>query len=456
MSEQALHVVIIGAGLGGACLAHGLKKAGISVAVYEREAARHDGLFGFRVVIAPDGSRALRDALPPDLYETFVATCAESPRHLTVYSEGLEELFTTGLPEADRQDARAVPGMRYASLMTLRQLLLTGIEDTVRFGKEFLRYERRPDGRITVFFADGTSTVGDVLVGADGSHSRVRHQRRPRDGVQDCGFVAAYGQVDLIEAARLLPWEMLRGISVVHSLQGPSLVTQPMEFRWDCEGELKTHVGGVDAALIKTWPGLRYDNTRDHLMWGLMSSSRLFPAEPEGLGGSRLIDVVADMTRRWSPALHTLVKLTDPATAVATRAVVSRPVDSQETTKVTLLGDAGHVRVPDPGTGANATLRAAGLLCRLLSRAVADRRPVVAAIRDYEAQALGSGFDFLAYWKCLNRQARLNKPFIGPVLAAGSRTRLRVANQTPKLKRRVAGEFNWLQGGGPAGSPRVW
>jgi 2-polyprenyl-6-methoxyphenol hydroxylase-like FAD-dependent oxidoreductase len=47
-STPDLHVVIIGAGTGGLCLAHGLKRAGISVAVYERDPTRADGLHGCR------------------------------------------------------------------------------------------------------------------------------------------------------------------------------------------------------------------------------------------------------------------------------------------------------------------------------------------------------------------------------------------------------------------------
>jgi 2-polyprenyl-6-methoxyphenol hydroxylase-like FAD-dependent oxidoreductase len=31
-----MHVIIVGGGTGGMCLAHGLRRAGISVAVYER------------------------------------------------------------------------------------------------------------------------------------------------------------------------------------------------------------------------------------------------------------------------------------------------------------------------------------------------------------------------------------------------------------------------------------
>jgi flavin-dependent dehydrogenase len=37
MNQRPFHVLIIGGGIGGLCLAQGLKRAGISVAVYERE-----------------------------------------------------------------------------------------------------------------------------------------------------------------------------------------------------------------------------------------------------------------------------------------------------------------------------------------------------------------------------------------------------------------------------------
>jgi cation diffusion facilitator CzcD-associated flavoprotein CzcO len=48
-------VVVIGAGTGGLCLAQGLKRVGIPVAIYERDRTRTDGL-------------------PPDLYNNTRAT----------------------------------------------------------------------------------------------------------------------------------------------------------------------------------------------------------------------------------------------------------------------------------------------------------------------------------------------------------------------------------------------
>src|SRR5687768_15978659 len=53
-TRKSLRVLIVGAGTGGLCLAHGLKRAGIDVAVYERDRTRTDGLHGYRVGIDPD------------------------------------------------------------------------------------------------------------------------------------------------------------------------------------------------------------------------------------------------------------------------------------------------------------------------------------------------------------------------------------------------------------------
>jgi 2-polyprenyl-6-methoxyphenol hydroxylase-like FAD-dependent oxidoreductase len=74
---------------------------------------------------------------------------------------------------------------------TLREVLLDGLDDVVSFEKEFVRYEQTPNGKVTAFFADGTSAVGDVLVGADGTGSNVRKQYLPLARIVDTGIVGA-------------------------------------------------------------------------------------------------------------------------------------------------------------------------------------------------------------------------------------------------------------------------
>jgi 2-polyprenyl-6-methoxyphenol hydroxylase-like FAD-dependent oxidoreductase len=74
---------------------------------------------------------------------------------------------------------------------TLREVLLEGLDDTVNFGKEFTRYERTANGKVTAFFKDGTTAVGDVLVGADGTDSKIREQYLPHAQIVDTGIVGA-------------------------------------------------------------------------------------------------------------------------------------------------------------------------------------------------------------------------------------------------------------------------
>src|SRR5258708_28431488 len=93
MEKKSLHVMIIGAGTGGLCLAHGLKRAGISVAVYERDRTRANGLHGYRIGIDPYGIRALHDCLPPELFETFLATGAQPPRYFTMLTDQLSQVL---------------------------------------------------------------------------------------------------------------------------------------------------------------------------------------------------------------------------------------------------------------------------------------------------------------------------------------------------------------------------
>jgi len=72
ITNNPLKVLIVGAGTGGLCLAHGLKSAGISVEVFERDHSPFDRQAGYRLSINPIGNRALKECLP----ETLKGGCA--------------------------------------------------------------------------------------------------------------------------------------------------------------------------------------------------------------------------------------------------------------------------------------------------------------------------------------------------------------------------------------------
>src|SRR5215472_1868956 len=135
------HVVVIGGGIGGLSLAQGLKHAGLSVAVYERDRTPSDRVQGYRVHINPTGSRALHACLPEHLFDVFDRTCGRPGRRIHFLTENMSRLLSVGDETLEQPDA--IARHRSVSRITLRQVLLWGLDDVVHFGKTFVRYEER-------------------------------------------------------------------------------------------------------------------------------------------------------------------------------------------------------------------------------------------------------------------------------------------------------------------------
>ncbi|MFJ4104055.1 FAD-dependent oxidoreductase [Amycolatopsis japonica] len=122
-----MKVIVIGAGLGGLTLAHGLRRAGIDVAVYERDAASGRPQ-GVSLHLDERGRSALRACLPPAHFAMVEATTG-GPREQTLKLSDVDgELAVTGV-----QPSLARPG-RQVHRPLLRAVLLTDLDDVVSFG----------------------------------------------------------------------------------------------------------------------------------------------------------------------------------------------------------------------------------------------------------------------------------------------------------------------------------
>jgi len=73
MPQKVLQVVVVGGGIGGLCLAQGLRKAGIQVKVFERDRTVDARLDRYRLHINPAGTRAMRACLPDAMWDRFLA-----------------------------------------------------------------------------------------------------------------------------------------------------------------------------------------------------------------------------------------------------------------------------------------------------------------------------------------------------------------------------------------------
>ena len=446
MSPTSPRVLVIGAGTGGLALAHGLVRAGIDVQVFERDALRTEGLHGYRVGIDPDGSRALHALLPPDLYDTFVATCARAPRWFNMITEQLKEVLALEIPVQDDP----VESEKSVSRMTLRQVLMTGLENVITFGKEFSNFEQHADGKVTAHFADGSSATGDLLVGADGAGSRVRKQYFPEARLEDTGIIAIAGKLPITdESAALLPPRVFQGISMVQAPKGYFCILHVMEFKWDRSGKIKNGIGGSDAELIKVWPGLQFDNTRDYINWGFSATADKFPTDVMERRGDDLARLVAEMTPDWHPNLRRLFELTEPSTCFPVNIKTSVPLDAWPASNVTLIGDAIHTMTPGRGVGANTALRDAVLLCARIIDVAEGRLELVDAVGRYEAKMITYAFDaVLKSREQMTDEAPIHTPVIGRIALAAMRTAMRVTNHVRPLKQRMARSISEYRGAG--------
>src|SRR3954452_6021164 len=178
-----MHVLIAGGGLAGLCLAQGLKRAGVSCAVYERdpEVRRQ----GYRITINGDGGNALQACLPDDLYELYLQASRNTPprRMSVVVNSQAEELSAAPHFGAPNEGARPHTAIHRR---TLRQILGARLGDAMQPAAKVVGFER--DGnKVRLLLDDGSSAEGDVLIGADGVSSAVRRTLMPEVEVIDTG-----------------------------------------------------------------------------------------------------------------------------------------------------------------------------------------------------------------------------------------------------------------------------
>ncbi|KFX87400.1 hypothetical protein V490_08261 [Pseudogymnoascus sp. VKM F-3557] len=436
-----MHIIIIGAGTGGLALAHSLRKANsnITFAVYERDRTRKDGLYGYRVGISPDGSRSLAACLSPELFEVFKCTTAITPDYFNMFTEQYGELLSIGgFSESSAQGAGAE---RSVSRMTLRQLLLTGLEDTVKFDKTFTHYTPNSDGTVTAYFKDGTEAVGDVLVGADGTNSPVRRQYLPHAVLKDTGLYGATAKLPLTEETRkLLTPKVLRGVNMFTAPHGDSCILHVMEFPWDHDGNLKNNVGGNDQELIKGWPGLNFDNTRDYIMLGFGSHGQRLPDNYMSLDGPSLHTLLLDRTSSWHPDLRKLFELSEPNTCFPLNIRTTERLQPWESSAITLIGDAIHTMTPGLGVGANTALLDAQILAAALVSSSEKNQPVVTAVSEYEQQMHTYAWDRVEKsLERFNAEDAIYKPGLrGDLALMVMRVGMRVVNALPPIKRKIA------------------
>ncbi|WP_405736180.1 FAD-dependent monooxygenase [Streptomyces sp. NBC_01537] len=335
-------VTIIGAGLGGLTLARVLHVHGIPATIYEAEpspAARTQG--GMLDIHEYNGQPALQAAGLIDEFRSLILEGREATRvldrHGTVLLDQPDD-GTGGRPEVQRGK--------------LRQVLLDSLPPgAIRWGHKASSARSLGNGRHEVTFADGTTVVTSLLVGADGAWSRVR----PLLSDATPEYV---------------------GTSFIETYLFDSDTRHPSSAK---------AVGG--GALFAPEPGKGIQAHRES--GGTLHTYVALNKPQDWFAGIDFTDPAAATARilqefdGWAPELTALI--TDGETAPVLRTIHSLPIGHRwdRLPGVTLIGDAAHLMSPS-GEGANLAMYDGAEL----GRAIADHPDdVEAALSEYE-QAL--------------------------------------------------------------------
>lgn len=335
-------IAIIGAGPGGMTLARILYQAGVPTIVFEREEhalSRPQG--GTLDLHVESGQLALRRA---GLYQEFLTIARYEDQGSRLYDKHGALLFADD--DADESDRPEV------DRTALRQILLASLPSEVICWNHGLREVRpRDDGTYDLVFENGMAGPFDLVVGADGSWSKVRplvSSYHP----QYSGITFIEFGIDDVDASHPDLAVLVGRGKIGVEADGRGLIVQRNG---------NAHLRGY--AIFRV-PADWADETFD-FSTPAKARARLM-AEFEG----------------WTPEILRFIEASNDH--IVSRPIYALPVGHhwQNRIGITLLGDAAHVMSPFGGEGVNmAMLDAAELSRQLLEQADWKR-----AVQAYEAE----------------------------------------------------------------------
>lgn len=326
------NVLIIGGGIGGLFAANALIGQGMRVSVYEQASAL--GEIGAGVFVTPNAVRHLeRVGLGPavERWGARVGPGSHYFRH--------DGTPIAAVQVSDASGWNATYGMHRADLVDFLAANLPA--GTVHTGHHAIGFEQTDDVA-RVEFANGAIAEADVVIAADGIHSKLRSYVFPPSKPIFHGTVSYRG---LVSRERLPNWPMDRW----QMWAGPSRHFLVFPVR---HGTMVNYVGFVptDEEMKESWSA---------------------PGDPE---------VLRREFEGWDPRIADVLRQVDKTFRWAL--YDREPLPTWTKGRLTLLGDAAHPMLPHLGQGANQSIEDGMALATILGQGNISRVP--ASLLAYE------------------------------------------------------------------------
>jgi salicylate hydroxylase len=322
-------VLIAGGGIGGLTAALALARMGCEVQVYEQAAELRE--VGAGIQLAANGTHVLYALGVGEALKGL--SCEAEGKEIRIWNSGETwKLFDLGKVSIERYG--------YPYLTVYRPDLLGVLERAVRSEKRALIHLgakcigfQQTETSVTLQLENGSTVDGDVLVGADGVHSRIRQGLFGPDKPQFTGVVAWRGIVPM----ERLPRHMVRMVGTNWVGPGGHVVHYPLR-----AGKVMNFVGALE----------RSD-------WQVESWSARGTTE----------ELAADFAG-WHDDVHALIR--NIPVPFKWALMVRPPMERWSVGRVTLLGDACHSMVPFLAQGANMAIEDGYIMARALTELPGD------------------------------------------------------------------------------------
>jgi salicylate hydroxylase len=317
-------VLIAGGGLGGLAAALALLKMGCDVEVYEQAPELKE--VGAGLQLAANGTRVLYALGVGE--ELKALSCEAEGKEIRIWASGETwKLHDLGKVSIERYGYPYFTVYRPDLLGVLERAVRREKPDAIRLGQKCVGF-RQTEEKTMLQLEGGGTEEGDVLIGADGVHSRVRQGLFGPDRPRFTGVIAWRGIVPMEK----LPRHMVRRVGTNWVGPGGHVVHYPLR-----AGRVMNFVGALE----------RSD-------WQVESWSARGTSE----------ELTADFAG-WHDDVHALIRSIPIPYKWAL--MVRPPMERWSIGRVSLLGDACHSMVPFLAQGANMALEDGYILARALT-----------------------------------------------------------------------------------------